>query len=212
MSTEFIVLSVIAALSAYLLGGINGAIILSRLVYHEDIRTKGSGNPGFTNFKRVHGFCPATFAAMAIDIFKTIIPVVTFMLLFGHFFQNAQFGAVFTLLFCMIGHCFPVWYRFKGGKAVLAYLSGIWFVDWRMGLICFGIFVVILLTVKYMSLASMTFAFTSPIVLFLLGCKDWLVLVTAAVLSILVIARHHQNIVRLCKGTESKFTLKSKKS
>ena len=208
---DYIWLYIAAALSGYLLGGVNGAIILSRLVYHEDIRTKGSGNPGFTNFKRVHGFCPATFAAMAIDIFKTIIPVVTFMLLFTHFGQGGQFGAVFTLLFCMVGHCFPVWYRFKGGKAVLAYLSGIWFVDWRMGLICFGIFVVILLTIKYMSLASMTFAFTSPIVLALLGCAVE-VIITAAILSVLVIARHWQNIIRLCKGTESKFHLRSKKA
>ena len=209
--TDFIWLSILSAISGYLLGGINGAIILSRLVYHEDIRTKGSGNPGFTNFKRVHGFCPATFAAMAIDIFKTIIPVVTFMILFGQFGYSGAFGAVFTLLFCMLGHCFPVWYRFKGGKAVLAYLSGIWFVDWRMGLICFGIFVVILLTIKYMSLASMTFAFTSPIVLWLLG-SSLEVILTAAILSVLVIARHWQNIVRLCKGTESKFHLRSKKA
>ena len=207
---DIIWLCVAAALSGYLLGGVNGAIILSRLVYHEDIRTKGSGNPGFTNFKRVHGFCPATFAAMAIDIFKTIIPVVTFMILFGHFGHSGQLGAVLTLLFCMLGHCFPVWYRFKGGKAVLAYLSGIWFVDWRMGLICFGIFVVVLLTIKYMSLASMTFAFTSPIVLALFS-SPLEVVITASVLSALVIARHWQNIVRLCKGTESKFHLRSKK-
>ncbi|MBQ8310533.1 MAG: glycerol-3-phosphate acyltransferase [Clostridia bacterium] len=210
--TPFVILCIVSAISAYLLGGINGAIILSRLVYHEDIRTLGSGNPGFTNFKRVHGFCPATFAAMAIDIFKTIIPTVTFMILFGQFCDAGQFGAVFTLLFCMIGHCFPVWYGFKGGKAVLAYLSGIWFVDWRMGLICFGIFVIILLTIKYMSLASMTFAFTSPIVLAILGCDGWEVILTASILSALVIARHWQNIVRLCKGTESKFHLKSKKN
>ena len=208
---NIVLLCCISALCSYLLGGINGAIILSRLVYHEDIRTLGSGNPGFTNFKRIHGFCPATFAAMGIDIFKTIIPVVTFRVLFGAFGFSAQLGAVLSLLFCMIGHCFPMWYGFKGGKAVLAYLSGLWFVDWRMGLICFGIFVVILLTIKYMSLASMTFAFTSPIVLAILGCDGWEVIVTSAILSALVIARHHQNIVRLCKGTESKFTLRSKK-
>jgi len=208
--TDLVWLCIFSALSGYLLGGINGAIILSRLVYHEDIRKLGSGNPGFTNFKRIHGFCPATFAAMAIDIFKTIIPVVTFMILFGQFGYAGQLGAVLTLLFCMLGHCFPVWYKFKGGKAVLAYLSGIWFVDWRMGLICFGIFVVILLTIKYMSLASMTFAFTSPIVLWLLG-STLEVIVTASVLSVLVIARHWQNIIRLCKGTESKFHLRSKK-
>ncbi len=204
-------LSAIAAISAYLLGGINGAIILSRLVYHEDIRTLGSGNPGFTNFKRVHGFCPATFAAMAIDIFKTLIPVLTFRLIFEAFGYLPELGAALTLLFCMLGHVFPVWYGFKGGKAVLAYLSGIWFVDWRMGLICFGIFLIILFTVRYMSVASMTFAFTSPIVLFLLGQRDAWVLVISAILAVLVIARHWQNIVRLSKGTESKFSLSGKK-
>lgn len=207
---ELILLCMISAISAYLLGGINGAIILSRVVYHEDIRTKGSGNPGFTNFKRVHGFAPATFAVMAIDIFKTIIPTLTFMLLFDHFCGEAKFGAAFTLLFCMLGHVFPVWYKFKGGKAVMAYLSGIWFVDWRMGLICFGIFLILLLTVRYMSLASMTFAFSAPIVLFIID-RDWKVIVLTAILAVLVIVRHKDNIIRLCKGTESKFSFFSKK-
>lgn len=222
MTTEFIILSIAAALVAYLLGGINGAIILSRLVYHEDIHTKGSGNPGFTNFKRIHGFGPATFAVMAIDIFKSIIPVVTFMLLFKYYgevtFLNneMQFGAALTLICCMLGHAFPVWYRFKGGKAVMAYLSGIWFVDWKMGLICFGIFLVMLFGIKYMSLASMTFAFTAPIVLTILHFvgwteTDWVTIALTAVMAVLVIARHWQNIVRLCKGTESKFSLFSKK-
>ncbi len=201
----------LSALVAYLLGGINGAIILSRVVYHEDIRTKGSGNPGFTNFKRIHGFGPATFAVMSIDIFKTIIPVLTVKLLAEYFYGAGQFGAALTLLCCMLGHVFPVWYRFKGGKAVLAYLSGIWFVDWRMGLICFGIFLILLFTVKYMSLASMTFAFTAPIVLLLLGNRDWRVIVLTAILALLVIVRHKDNIVRLVKGTESKFSLFSKK-
>ncbi len=208
----FIILCIVSAVSAYLVGGINGAIILSRLVYHEDIRKLGSGNPGFTNFKRVHGFCPATFAAMAIDILKTIIPVLTFRILFGELCDEAQFGATFTLLCCMIGHCFPVWYKFRGGKAVMAYLSGIWFVDWRMGLICFGLFVLLLLTIRYMSLASISFAFSSPIVLAILGCDGWKVMTTSVILSALVIVRHRQNIVRLFHGTESKFTLKNKKA
>ncbi|MBQ9773444.1 MAG: glycerol-3-phosphate 1-O-acyltransferase PlsY [Clostridia bacterium] len=211
---ELLILCIISAIGSYLLGGVNGAIILSRTVYHEDIRALGSGNPGFTNFKRIHGFAPATYAVMAIDIFKTIIPVLTFRILFGYFCDAAQLGAAFTLLFCMLGHVFPVWYKFKGGKAVLAYLSGIWFVDWKMGLICFGIFLVLLFTVKYMSLASMTFAFTAPIVLFILqkleGSLDWRVIVLTALLAVLVIVRHAENIVRLCHGKESKFSLFSK--
>ena len=196
---------------AYLLGGINGAIILSRLVYREDIRQLGSKNPGFTNFKRLHGFAPATFGVMAIDICKTILPVLSARLVMGHFYNAAQLGAAAALLGCMLGHAFPVWYDFKGGKAVMTFLAGVWFVDWRAGLICFAIFVIILFTIRFMSVASMSFAVLFPIVLFILGCRNPATLVIMAVAGILVVARHHQNISRLKAGTESKFYLKKKK-
>lgn len=196
---------------AYLLGGINGAIILSRLVYKEDIRTLGSKNPGFTNFKRLHGFAPATFAVMAIDICKTILPVLLARLIMDHAYGEGQLAAAAALLGCMLGHAFPVWYNFKGGKAVLTFLAGVWFVDWRAGLICFGIFVIILFTIRFMSVASMSFAVLFPIVLFILGCCNPITLVIMAAAGILVVARHHQNINRLRTGTESKFYLKKKK-
>jgi glycerol-3-phosphate acyltransferase PlsY len=199
------------ALAAYLLGGINGAIILSRLVYHEDIRQLGSKNPGFTNFKRLHGFAPATFAVMAIDICKTILPVLSARLVLGNLYDAAQMGAAVALLGCMLGHSFPVWYGFKGGKAVLAFLSGVWFVDWRAALICFGIFVILLFTVRFMSVASMSFAVLFPVALFVLGCREWIALAAMAVAGILVVVRHHANIKRLISGTESKFSLRSKK-
>ncbi len=199
------------ALVAYLLGGVNGSIILSRLVYGENIRELGSKNPGFTNFKRLHGFAPATFGVLAIDICKTILPVLAATLVMGHFYGVAQLGAAAALLGCMLGHAFPVWYKFKGGKAVLTFLAGVWFVDWRAGLICFAIFVTILFTVRFMSVASMSFAVLFPIVLFLLGCRNPVTLVIMAVAGILVVARHHQNISRLRAGTESKFYLKKKK-
>ena len=196
---------------AYLLGGINGAIILSRLVYKENIRELGSKNPGFTNFKRLHGFAPATFGVMAIDICKTILPVLTASLVIEHFFGEGQLGAAAALLGCMLGHAFPVWYGFKGGKAVLTFLAGVWFVDWRAGLICFAIFVIILFTIRFMSVASMSFAVLFPVALFVLGCRNPITLVIMAVAGILVVARHHQNISRLKAGTESKFYLKKKK-
>ena len=199
------------AVLAYLLGGVNGAIILSRLVYKEDIRELGSKNPGFTNFKRLHGFAPATFAVMAIDICKTILPVLVAKLVMDHTYGAGQLAAAFALLGCMFGHAFPVWYNFKGGKAVMTFLAGVWFVDWRAGLICFAIFVVILFTIRFMSVASMSFAVLFPIVLFVLGCRNPLTLVIMAVAGILVVARHHQNISRLKEGTESKFYLKKKK-
>ncbi len=196
---------------AYLLGGVNGAIILSRLVYGEDIRQLGSKNPGFTNFKRLHGFAPATFGVMAIDICKTILPVLAARLVIGHLHGAAQLGAAAALLGCMLGHAFPVWYNFKGGKAVMTFLAGVWFVDWLAGLICFAIFIVILFTIRFMSVASMSFAVLFPVALLVLGCRDWLTLSIMAVAGILVVARHHQNISRLKAGTESKFYLKKKK-
>ena len=201
----------IFALVAYLLGGVNGAIILSRLVYKEDIRTLGSKNPGFTNFKRLHGFAPATFAVMAIDICKTVLPVLLAKLVMQNAYGEGQLAAAAALLGCMLGHAFPVWCGFKGGKAVLTFLAGVWFVDWRAGLICFAIFVIILFTVRFMSVASMSFAVLFPIVLFILGCRNPVTLVIMAVAGILVVARHHQNISRLKAGTESKFYLKKKK-
>ncbi len=196
---------------AYLLGGINGAIILSHLVYREDIRKLGSKNPGFTNFKRLHGFAPATFGVMAIDICKTILPVLLAKLVMQNAYGAGQLAAASALLGCMLGHAFPVWYDFKGGKAVLTFLAGVWFVDWRAGLICFAIFVIILFTIRFMSVASMSFAVLFPIVLFILGCRNPITLVIMAVAGILVVARHHQNISRLRAGTESKFYLKKKK-
>jgi glycerol-3-phosphate acyltransferase PlsY len=87
----------------------------------------------------------------------------------------------------------------------------VWFVDWRAGLICFGIFVIILFTIRFMSVASMSFAVLFPIVLFILGCRNPVTLVIMVAAGILVVARHHQNISRLKAGTESKFYLKKKK-
>ena len=196
---------------AYLLGGINGAIILSRLVYKEDIRELGSKNPGFTNFKRIHGFAPATFGVMAIDICKTILPVLLAKLVMQNAYGAGQLAAAMALFGCMLGHAFPVWYNFKGGKAVMTFLAGVWFVDWRAGLICFAIFVTVLFTIRFMSVASMSFAVLFPIVLFILGCRNPITLVIMASAGILVVARHHQNFSRLRTGTESKFYLKKKK-
>ncbi|MBQ4273881.1 MAG: glycerol-3-phosphate 1-O-acyltransferase PlsY [Clostridia bacterium] len=196
---------------AYLLGGINGSIILSRLVYGEDIRQLGSKNPGFTNFKRIHGFAPATFGVMAIDICKTVLPVLAARLAIGYLHGEAQLGAAVALLGCMLGHAFPVWYGFKGGKAVLTFLAGVWFVNWLAGLVCFAIFVIILFTVRFMSVASMSFAVLFPVALFALGCRNPVTLVIMVLAGILVVIRHSPNISRLKAGTESKFYLKKKK-
>ena len=190
MSVSLLIIAVVS----YLLGGVNGAIIMSRLVYHEDIRKSGSNNPGFTNFKRVYGLNAALSAVYMGVMYDDMW----------------QFGAQFAGLFCMLGHCFPVWYGFKGGKAFIAGFATIWFVDWRMTLIAMAIFFAVLFIGKYMSVASCTAALSCPISLFYLGYSNVWVEVLAIAAAALVIIRHYPNFVKLVHGTESKFTLSSK--
>ena len=200
----------VIALLCYVAGGINGAIIMSKLLYHEDIRKSGSNNPGFTNFKRVYGLNAAAWSVLLIDILKTALPVFLSAVFKSFRYDMWQFGAQFAGLFCMLGHCFPVWYGFKGGKAFIAGFATIWFVDWRMTLIAMAIFFLLLFTLKYMSVASCTAALSCPISLFYLGYSDVWVEVMAVAAAALVIVRHYPNFVKLVHGTESKFSLSSK--
>ena len=204
------ILLVIALLS-YVAGGINGAIIMSKLIYHEDIRKSGSNNPGVTNFKRVYGLNAAAWSVLLIDILKTALPVFLSAVYMSFEYDMWQFGAQFSGLFCMFGHCFPVWYGFKGGKAFIAGFATIWFVDWRMTLIAMAIFFLLLFTLKYMSVASCTAALSCPISLFYLGYSNAWVEVLAVAAAALVIVRHYPNFVKLIHGTESKFSLSSKR-
>ncbi len=202
----------ISAVVSYLLGGLNGAIILSKLVYKQDIREFGSNNPGFTNFKRTYGNGIVTWMVLVIDILKTVLPVFLTALIMQQMFGMWQFGAQFSGLFCMIGHCFPVWYKFKGGKAFITGFATIWFVDWRMTLMAMALFFIILFTTKYMSVASCSAAAFCPVALAFLGPSSIWVELIAIAAALLVILRHYPNFKKLAKGTESKFSLKSKKS
>ena len=208
----------VSAVVSYLLGGLNGAIMLSKLVYKQDIRDFGSNNPGFTNFKRTYGNGFVTWLVLIIDILKTALPVfLTALIMWLNKEQSGwqfgwQFGAQFSGMFCMIGHCFPVWYKFKGGKAFIAGFATIWFVDWRMTLMAMALFFIILFTTKYMSVASCSAAAFCPIALAFLGPSSIWVELMAIAAALLIILRHYPNFKKLAKGTESKFSLKSKKS
>lgn len=203
---------ILSAVASYLLGGVNGAIILSRIFYGEDIREKGSKNPGFTNFKRVYGNGIVSWSVILIDVLKTALPVFITAFVFARRFEMWQFGAAYSGLFCMLGHCFPIWYRFKGGKAFMAGFATTWFVDWRMAVLAMAIFFIVLGLFKYMSVASCTAALACPIILAFLGPASGWVEILCAVSALLVIVRHYPNYIKLKNGTESKFSLKSKKA
>ena len=203
-----IALFIISAVVAYFITGLNPAIILSKIVYHKDIRTCGSGNPGFTNFKRTFGGAWA-WVVMAVDLLKAAVVVAVFALLFNAYTGYFQLGAAYTGLFCMLGHSFPIWYKFKGGKGFLVYMSLLLFVDWRAWLVACAVLAAFIFTIKYMSLSSMCSVASSVVVLFFTDAHPGAIIACAA-MALFIIVRHHENINRLIHGTERKFYFSSK--
>ena len=201
------VLSVIfTAVIAYLLGNLNGAVIISHLVAHEDVRTKGSGNAGLTNFTRNYGASASVFVIL-IDVGKAAAACLVGGLLlgrFGHYIDGVALGGLFVI----VGHDFPVLLGFKGGKGILSGVTVALMLDWRIGLFVFGIFLVAYLLTKYVSLGSVlssgSFGFLYAWVH--RGEKLFPILV-GFFLSALIVWMHRSNIVRLVKGEERKTNL-----
>lgn len=201
-------LFIAAALCGYLVAGFNPAIALSKAIYKRDIRECGSGNPGFTNFKRTFGNKWAWWV-LVLDLSKAAVVVVLFAWLIGQETGDRQLGAAFTGLFCMLGHAFPVQYGFKGGKGFLVSLSTVWVVDWRVGLIATAVMCVLLLTTKYMSLSTVIAMLSTPLLLLLFDATLPAVVLTAVSVIFMAI-RHTENFKRLARGTESRFSIKGK--
>ena len=112
-------------------------------------------------------------------------------------------------IFALLGHAFPVFYGFKGGKGFLVCLSTLWFIDWRAGAIAAVVLTVLLLTVKYMSLSSMSALIVGAVFVAVFGA-GWAVSLMYAVCVLFVVIRHRENIIRLIRGTESKFSFGKK--
>jgi glycerol-3-phosphate acyltransferase PlsY len=209
------------ALPAYLLGSVNGAIITSKYLYRKDIRKFGSGNPGLTNFYRVFGKGGALLV-VAIDVFKTIAPVIfggwlfgrftsmalSEVWLFGQLFEVSLFGKAISGFFVMLGHCFPVFYEFKGGKGVMAVGAILIVLDWRLALISWGTFIILTALTRFVSLSAMIGVATFPVSQYLLGLGGHWEIMAAAMCAVLLIARHQPNIKRLVKGEESRFSFR----
>ena len=201
-------LYIAAAICGYVVAGMNPAIAISKAVYHKDIRECGSGNPGFTNFKRTFGNKWAWWV-LVLDLAKAAVVVGLFAWLLSRQGIDFQFAAAYTGIFCMLGHAFPFQFKFKGGKGFLVCLSTMYVIDWRVGLIATGIMVVLLLITKYMSLSTTLAMLICPILLIPFGASIPVVCMSAAC-AIFMAVRHKENFKRLIKGTESKFSLKKK--
>ncbi|MCI7639764.1 MAG: glycerol-3-phosphate acyltransferase [Clostridiales bacterium] len=200
---------VIAAVAAYLLGNLNGAVVVSRIVAHEDVRTKGSGNAGLTNFTRNYGAHTSVFVIL-IDVGKAVAACLIGGLLlkgYGHYADGVALGGLFVIL----GHDFPALLGFKGGKGILSGVTVALMLDWRIGLFVFGIFLLAYALTKYVSLGSvLSSGAFGPIYAVVHWGEGWFPIVVGFVLSALIVWMHRGNIVRLVKGEERKTNLLGK--
>ena len=203
------------AIGGYFLGGINGALITSKLVYGEDVRDHGSGNAGLTNFYRTYG-SRAIFLVILIDILKTAAPVVLGGMLFesslsfGTLSERVALGRIVGGLFAMLGHAYPPLYQFRGGKCVLSGGAMLLFLDLRVFGIIFLVFFFLVLLTRYISLGSISAGVLFPIMLALFG-YSLLAICLAVLCGGLLVFRHRENITRLMQKNERKISFGSKK-
>ena len=200
---------IVASIAAYLLGNLNGAVLISRLIADEDVRKKGSGNAGLTNFTRNYGSAKAIFVVF-IDMGKAAISCLVGGLLlapYGHY----QEGVALSGLFVILGHDFPALLGFKGGKGILSGVTVGLMLDWRLGILVFSIFLAAYLTTHYVSLGSIL---SSGSYGFFYAWVHWgeevFPMFVSFFLGAMIVWMHRGNIVRLVKGEERKTNLLGK--
>ena len=197
------------AVVAYFLGCFNGAVVVSRYILRDDIREHGSGNAGLTNFYRVFGG-PLTAVVILSDVFKAVLAVLFAMFIAGHLSPElVALSKYWGGAFCILGHMFPCTFQFRGGKGVLSGGAIALMIDWRVALVVWGGFIILAVATRYVSLGSCWAGFSFPFVSWFVY-RDLLILVLAAIMGGLLLWKHRGNMVRIVKGTESKFTLHKK--
>ena len=183
-------------LFAYLLGSISSAIMLSKLMGFEDPRSGGSKNPGATNVLRIAGK-KAAFFTLVGDFLKGLIPVLVAQLL-----EAGPFIIAMTAFAAFIGHCFPIFFEFKGGKGVATAIAATVGFDWFSGVVLIGIWLLFAKVFRISSLAAIISFSLLPIIVHW-RFEDFAVTAVFASLSLILIWRHRGNIQRLMSGTEA---------
>lgn len=202
MSVVFTV--ALTLLVSYLLGCFNGSVMTSHFIIRDDVRQHGSGNAGLTNFYRTYG---ARYALCVIvcDMGKTVLACLIGGYLMHWVAGDWTLGLLIAGIGCELGHMFPVFFGLRGGKGILSGGVLVLLLDWRVALIAWGLFAVLWLTTRYVSLGSIAATASMPVSVFLLMGHNWLYTALSAAVAALVIWCHRGNIQRLLTGTEKKF-------
>lgn len=208
----------------YLLGSMNFGVMISRRRFHDDVRTHGSGNAGATNMLRTYGW-KAAVLTMAGDMLKAVVAVGLGYLIVG---VNAevtqagmtyrmvdQFGAAIAGLFVMLGHMFPIFFKFKGGKGVATSGVVIFMISPITGVICLACFILVVIGTRYVSLGSVMGLIFYPIVLNAFSHaydppRNSTACMIAVLMAVLVVLMHRENLKRIVNRTESKISFKKK--
>ena len=197
-------ISIICAVVAYLLGSLTGGIMVPQLLNNADIRESGSGNAGFTNVKRVYGTKCAAIVCV-VDIVKTIIACGVGGFAISHFTEISYVaGALLCGLFAQLGHIFPIYYGFKGGKGFICGMTTVFMADPLILLVAFAILTVVTLTTKYVSLGSLVTTLSYAIMFVVFHNNDVAAYLISIALAVVVFISHRENIKRLINKTERK--------
>ncbi|HBI63599.1 MAG TPA: acyl-phosphate glycerol 3-phosphate acyltransferase [Clostridiales bacterium] len=189
----------VIAVVGYLLGSINSAILVSRLTMGYDIRTKGSGNAGLTNAYRCMGGA-RTLAVLIGDVAKAAAALSVGGALMG------PMGKLIAGAFVIVGHVFPLYFGFRGGKGVLVGATMVGMFDWRILVILLTVFGILVAVTRWVSLGSVAGAALFPVVTYLFYHDIPMLLMTAA-MGGAVVYMHRSNLVRIAHGEENRFTL-----
>lgn len=194
----------VIVLVSYLLGCINGSVMTSHFIIKDDVRKHGSGNAGLTNFYRTYG---AKYALMVIglDMGKTVVACLIGGFMFSHLFGNWTLGVLLGGLGCELGHVFPVFFGFKGGKGILSGSMLAILLGWKVALVAWGVFMLLWALTRYVSLGSLAAAVSLPITVYFFLGHNLVYTALAFFMAALVVYCHRENIVRLLHGTENKF-------
>lgn len=202
---------IIVAIIAYLIGSINFSIILSKKMAGFDVREKGSGNAGTTNMLRSIGK-KAAGITLVCDILKGVISI-GIAIIVGNIIQGLDKALLVQIagVFSIVGHTFPIFFGFKGGKGVATSLGVLIMTNWQIGLICLVFALVLMALTQMVSLGSVAAAILFPVLTIFIS-NHYIVsgnyIIYSIILAIIVVFNHRENVKRLLNGTENRISLK----
>ena len=205
---------ILVAIIAYAIGSINFSVLISRKMAGFDVREKGSGNAGTTNMLRAIGI-KAAIITLICDILKGVLAILVAFVI-GKMTQTADKALLIQLagILVVVGHTFPIFFEFRGGKGIATALGVLLITNWRIGLICLVFAVILIAITRMVSVGSMSAAILFPVLTLFIG-DNFIVaqggfkyFVYSLMLAGFVIFNHRENIKRIMNGTENKISFK----